>query len=217
MADPARTESVSRKRPRGREPWSEKNIRRPADDTEPMRIAFADPPYPEQAERHYGDHPDFAGEVDHAELVERLMGYDGWALCTGAVMLPDVVKLCPKGTRVLVWRKDVMWKPGVSVSFSWEPVLIYGGRRRHRHAAILSDSMYHPPVFEKFEGQSIGIKPYPYCAWVFEALGANAGDTLDDLFPGSGAVGRAWARWVGAPALPIFAPAGGNDNQLEVA
>jgi hypothetical protein len=203
------------KRPRGREPWSEKNIRRPYDDPEPMRLAFADPPYPEQAERHYGDHPDYAGEVDHAELLERLMTYDGWALCTGAVMLPEVAALCPKGTRVLVWRKDVMFKPGVSVGFSWEPVLIYGGRRRHRHATILADSIYCPPVFEKFGTKSIGIKPYPYCAWIFEALGARDGDTLDDLFPGSGAVGRAWDRWAGSPALPIFEPV--ESNQIEVA
>jgi hypothetical protein len=192
MPERAEKRSGASKRPRGREPWSEKNIRRPFDDAEPMRLAFADPPYPEQAERHYGDHPDYAGEVDHRELLERLSAYDGWALCTGAWMLPDVVRLCPKGTRVLVWRKDVMWKPGVS-----------------------ADSIYTPPVFEKFGGKSIGIKPYPYCAWIFEALGARADDTLDDLFPGSGAVGRAWTQWTGAPALPVFAPA--DTEQMEVA
>lgn len=205
----------ARKPSRGREPWSEKNIRRPFGDPAPMRVAFADPPYPGQSERHYGDHPDYDGEVDHAGMIERLMGYDGWALCTGAWMLTDVAALCPKGTRVLVWRKDVRWKPGVSVSFSWEPVLIYGGRRRHRHATHLADLISTPAVYETFGTKSIGIKPYPYCAWIFEALGCVAGDRLDDLFPGSGAVGRAWERWASAPSLPNFAPAG--DEQLEVA
>ena len=38
----------------------------------PMRLAYADPPYPGLSRRYYGDHPDFAGEVDHAELLARL-------------------------------------------------------------------------------------------------------------------------------------------------
>ncbi len=32
---------------------------------------------------------------------------------------------------------------------------------------------------------------------MFDCLGAAAGDELVDLFPGSGAVGRAWQRYVG--------------------
>lgn len=35
-------------------------------------MAYADPPYPGQAKRHYADHPDYAGEVDHGELMMRL-------------------------------------------------------------------------------------------------------------------------------------------------
>jgi DNA modification methylase len=38
----------------------------------------------------------------------------------------------------------------------------------------------------------IGAKPAAFCRWVFELLGAAPGDVLEDLFPGSGAVGRAW-------------------------
>ena len=47
-----------------------------------MRFAYADPPYPGQARRHYKHHPDFDGEVDHGALIERLMDEfpDGWAL-----------------------------------------------------------------------------------------------------------------------------------------
>jgi hypothetical protein len=33
----------------------------------PLRLAYADPPYPGKA-RLYQDHPDYGGEVDHAEL-----------------------------------------------------------------------------------------------------------------------------------------------------
>jgi hypothetical protein len=41
--------------------------------TTPIRFAYADPPYIGQSKRLYGDHPDYAGEVDHAELIDRLM------------------------------------------------------------------------------------------------------------------------------------------------
>lgn len=53
-----------------------------------MRVAYADPPYPGQAARHYADHPDYAGEVDHQELEKGHSGqhfgrcfdrsYDAW-------------------------------------------------------------------------------------------------------------------------------------------
>lgn len=49
----------------------------------PLRLAYADPPYPGNA-RLYRDHPDYGGEVDHAALIERLSAYDGWALSTSA-------------------------------------------------------------------------------------------------------------------------------------
>jgi hypothetical protein len=43
----------------------------------------------------------------------------------------------------------------------------------------------------------IGMKPPAFCAWVFDLLGAAPGDSLDDLFPGSGMVGRSWLWYVG--------------------
>lgn len=43
-----------------------------------MRLAYADPPYPGCAAL-YKDHPDYAGEVDHAALLRTLQdNYDGW-------------------------------------------------------------------------------------------------------------------------------------------
>jgi hypothetical protein len=35
-------------------------------------------------------------------------------------------------------------------------------------------------------GRVIGAKPAVVCRWIFTLLGAAPGDTLDDLFPGSG-------------------------------
>ena len=39
-------------------------------------------------------------------------------------------------------------------------------------------------------GRVIGAKPAAACRWIFSPLDAAPGDMLDDLFPGSGAVGR---------------------------
>jgi hypothetical protein len=46
-------------------------------------------------------------------------------------------------------------------------------------------------------GRVIGAKPAAVCQWIFILLGAGPGDILDDLFPGSGAVARAWAAYTG--------------------
>ena len=48
-------------------------------------------------------------------------------------------------------------------------------------------------------GRVLGAKPAPVCRWIFALLGACPGDTLDDLFPGSGAVSRAWAAFTRSP------------------
>jgi hypothetical protein len=63
-----------------------------------VRFAFADPPYPGQSKRHYGDHDDYAGEVDHAVLIAELEQDfpDGWALSTSVAALPAILPLCPR-------------------------------------------------------------------------------------------------------------------------
>lgn len=74
----------------------------------PARLVYADPPYPGQAKRHYGDHPDYAGEVDHGALIRRLLHYDGWALSTSNRALRQVLALCPDHVRVLSWHKPIV-------------------------------------------------------------------------------------------------------------
>ena len=56
----------------------------------------------------------------------------------------------------------------------------------------------------------IGAKPAAVCRWIFELLGAGPADTLDDLYPGSGAVSRAWAAFTGA--RPVASLAGRRDG-----
>lgn len=189
-------------------PMTESAIRAAA-GAGPLRFGFADPPYPGQAHRHYGSHPDFAGEVDHAALIERLMAEfaDGWALCSGARMITDVVPLLPEGIRTLAWCKPMTpFKPGVSVQFGWEPVYLWGGRRRARLAPMIRDWLMLSPEQWSFTGNKpagavIGMKPAAFCRWIFDCLGAREGDELVDLFPGSGAVRRAWQAYEAQPEL----------------
>lgn len=166
--------------------------------SDPARLAYADPPYPGWADR-YIDHPDYAGEVDHEELIERLLPYDGWALSTSSRSLKYVLSLCPDYVRVIVWVKN-------TVRYAWEPVIVAPARNPDPGRGQLRDWLHCEPDAYQWrpapEGHVIGAKPAPFCRWLFQWLGANPVDSFDDLFPGSGAVGRAWEEFSAQPALP---------------
>jgi len=160
-----------------------------------MRFCYCDPPYPGLSRRYYGDHRDFDGEVDHAELVSRLTtaGYDGWALSTSAAALRDVWALCPVDTRLCVWfngpRKTKSYEP----LRAYEAVLLWGGRKRQVPVVEdLCDVLQWGGRQHSYPDAVTGMKPAAFCDWLFRLLGASRGDELDDLFPGSGAVTRAW-------------------------
>jgi hypothetical protein len=176
---------------------------RPVADGHPLRLAYADPPYPGKAWLYRG-HPDYAGEVDHGDLIRRLCsGYDGWALSTSAEALPAVLASCPPGVRVAAWHRGE--RPTVSrwPLHAWEPVIYSGGRQAepshvdHRRVDSLVCGV---AVLTTLPGRVIGAKPAAFARWIFDLLGAQPGDTLDDLFPGSGAVSRAWAAFAGGEA-----------------
>lgn len=160
-----------------------------------MRLCYADPPYPGRAHL-YADHPDYAGEVDHEGLIRKLRGYDGWALSTSADSLAALLPFVPEPHRILAWVKH-------TVTVSWEPVIVVSGRPVHGLRDWIQcepDSYQWRP---KPDSYVIGQKPEAFCLWLFAWLGAEPGDTLDDLFPGSGQVRRAWERWSIQPVLPI--------------
>ncbi len=161
-----------------------------------MRLAYADPPYPGRAHLYAG-HPDYAGEVDHVALIENLQTYDGWALSTSAAALRDLLPLCPANVRVLAWVKH-------TVNVSWEPVIL----KSARGVVGVRDWIHVEPDSYQWRSRPdsyvIGQKPAPFCNWLFLWLGARTFDTLEDLFPGSGSVGKAWERWSAAPqAIPF--------------
>lgn len=120
----------------------------PVDGGHPLRLAYADPPYPGRSRKYYGSHPDFAGEVDHAELIASLAAdFDGWALSTSADALPTLLPLCPRGTRVAAWhRGERPNKAARGPQNAWEPVLFAGGRLRV--AAAGNDDTSRPAAVE---------------------------------------------------------------------
>jgi hypothetical protein len=169
----------------------------PGGTCRPLRLAYADPPYPGLA-GYYRHHPDYAGEVDHAALIARLAGYDGWALSTSAAALPTVLGLCPERVRVAVWVRGERPARSARPLNAWEPVIYHGGRN---HAVSPVDArrvdvlIHHNQPRLTDPGRVIGTKPAAVARWMFHLLGAAPGDELHDLFPGSGGIGRAWATY----------------------
>jgi hypothetical protein len=161
-----------------------------------VRFAYADPPYPGQSAKHYADHPDYAGEVDHRELLDRLVGYYGWWLHTSSVALRDVLRWCPPGVRVMAWVKPfAAYKRNIKVAYAWEPVIVWGGRPatpNRIEGLPMRDFIAEPMTVKR---GLVGAKPERLCWWLFEVLGCELDDQLDDLFPGTGAVTRAWESW----------------------
>jgi hypothetical protein len=159
-----------------------------------LTMAYADPPYVGQSARHYGDHPDFAGEVDHEQLVARLVADypDGWALSCSTPSLRLLLPLCPDDVRVMAWVKPfAAFKRNVRVAYAWEPIIVKVAPRLD-DATPTRDFVAEPITMRR---GFTGAKPERFCFWLFEAMGLRRGDELHDLFPGSGAVARAWDRW----------------------
>lgn len=56
----------------------------------------------------------------------------------------------------------------------------------------LLDVLDYRGRYDAFPGALTGMKPPEFGVWLFRQLGARPGDELADLFPGSGAITRAW-------------------------
>jgi hypothetical protein len=162
----------------------------------PLRLGYADPPYPSK-DFYYRDHPDYAGPVDHRQLVDRLAGEfpDGWALSTSAAALRDVLALCPAGVAVAAWVKGERPTKSYRPLSSWEPVIVHAGRRYLSPVdeRRVDSLVYHARPRLTDTRWVIGAKPAEFAYWMFDLLGALPGDSVVDLFPGSGGIARAWA------------------------
>lgn len=170
-----------------------------------MKIGYADPPYINCAHL-YKDHADFAGEVDHAELIERLQSdYDGWILhaaATPASMAILAPLVAATGARWMSWVKGfAAFKKNVSVAYAWEPVIVKAARKPVVSKRLVNRDWIQESITLR-KGLT-GAKPSKVCQWAFEMVGARPEDELCDLYPGSGAVGKAWSDWQRLFALPI--------------
>lgn len=170
-----------------------------------MRLGYGDPPYIGCAHL-YKDHADYAGEVDHAELIERLESeYDGWVLHAAAtprsyaIIIPLIEKI--EGVRICQWVKTfAAYKRNVSVAYASEPVFIKAARKPVvSKRQVMRDWIAEPITLKR---GLTGAKPEKVCHWAFELLGARPEDELVDLFPGTGAVTEAWRTWRGKFTLP---------------
>ena len=169
-----------------------------------MKIGYADPPYIGCAHL-YKDHPDFAGEVDHVALIASLnANYDGWILHTHVPGLKVILPLLPPEARVMAWVKGfAAFKRNVPVAYAWEPVIVKPARKPVVSKRLVMRDWIECPI--TLRRGLCGAKPEKVCHWAFEVVGGRPEDELVDLFPGTGAVTKAWKTWQGLFALPVAA------------
>lgn len=173
-----------------------------------MKLAHADPPYLGCGKLYAEHHPDAMDWDDpetHVSLVERLQGeFDGWVLHASAtpesmaLYAPLVIKT---GARWCSWVKGfAAFKRNVSVAYAWEPVIIKAARKPVVSKRQVNRDWINESI--TLRRGLTGAKPEAVCHWAFELLGARPDDDLHDLFPGTGAVTKAWQTWRGKFALP---------------
>jgi hypothetical protein len=155
-------------------------------------VAYADPPYIGQAKKHYSHDPRCA-EVNHGDLIASLNTFDAWALSCSSPSLQQILALCPRDVRVMAWVKPFCaFKPNVNPAYAWEPVIVRGGRKRTRQQVTVRDWCSEVITLKK---GLVGVKPAGFCAWLFQVLNLEPQDKFHDIYPGSGAVSRAWEMW----------------------
>jgi hypothetical protein len=118
-------------------------------------------------------------------------------LSTSAEALPAVLALCLPGVRVAAWHRGERPTRSRWPLHAWEPVIYHGGRQLVTGQRRADSLVCGVGLLDTLPGRVIGAKPAAVCRWIFTLLGAAPGDILDDLFPGSGAVSRAWAAYTG--------------------
>ena len=158
-----------------------------------MRFAYADPPYLGCALKLYRD-ATYDSPDAHRALIERLCGEfpDGWVMSLSSPTLRTILPMCPDDCRVAAWVKPfAAFKVGVNPAYAWEPVIFRGGRKRDRTVDTVRD--WHSEVITLKRGLP-GAKPPGFAKWIVDLLGADVrkGDTIIDLFPGSGAMLGVW-------------------------
>jgi len=145
-------------------------------------------------------------EVDNAELVDRLVA-EYPALSTSAVALAACyararpASACARGTRSVRCTRSSRALSG------WETLIVAACRPLPVDVVHdLTDALVARGQHRAYPGAITGMKSPPFAVWMLRQLGAAPGDLRDDLFPGSGAIGRAWSRYAGPGDDPASTP-----------
>lgn len=164
------------------------------------RFAYADPPYLGccglYGHRHEAPYGCWDDLETHRTLMFTLCEHypDGWALSCHTPSLLKMAKaqMLPDDCRAGAWVKPfAVFKPNVNPAYAWESVLFRGGRKRDRTQPTVRD--WHSENITLKKGLT-GAKPPNFPTWILGLLGVNfaAGDTIEDLFPGTHGMTLAW-------------------------
>lgn len=166
-----------------------------------MKLAFADPPYLGKSSKFYSAHPKAAlwdKPETHQRLISQLVSDypDGWALCLLSTHLQLMLPWCPPDVRIGAWVKPFCaFKKGVRPCYAWEPVIFRGGRNKGHPPPVKGGVQTTPKDYLSecvtLKKGLTGAKPAAFCHWVLDLLNTQPGDTVDDIFPGTGGMGRA--------------------------
>lgn len=164
-----------------------------------MKFAYADPPYYRCCKMYDHYHPDgrcWDNIETHAALVDRLISNypNGWAMSLTWTSLRDILPLCPNTVRVAAWVKPfAAFKRNVRNAYTWEPVIVSGGRLSSKDGApVTRDHLSEPITLQR---GLTGAKPHAFNRWVLDMLGfIDTEDTIDDLYPGTGGMRLALAE-----------------------
>jgi hypothetical protein len=117
-----------------------------------MRFAYADPPYLGCCKLYDHYHGDSGGCWDDLATHDALIGhldraYDGWALSLSSTSLQSILPLCPTDARVAAWVKPfAAFKRNVRNAYTWEPVIICGGRISSKDGAPVTRDHLSEPI-----------------------------------------------------------------------
>jgi hypothetical protein len=165
-----------------------------------VKLAYADPPYLGCCGLYDHYHPDglcWDDPATHRALIQRLnRDYpDGWAMSVSTPSLQTILPMCPDDVRIAAWVKPfAAFKRNVRNAYTWEPVILRGGRVSSKDGApVTRDHLAEPITLRR---GLTGAKPERFCRWVLDMLGYVDGDQVDDLFPGTSVIARVLAQAV---------------------
>ena len=147
-----------------------------------MRLAIADPPYLGRAALWYGGKGRStrgpAGRVCGRGTIDLILPF-----------------ACQLEARMAIWHVTNAIPDGARVRNAWEAVIykVPATRRAVGTGIRVPDMLSAPHPVSGF----VGSKPRAWTNWVLDLLGYDPDtDTVDDLFPGSGAIAAHAARLI---------------------